>query len=321
MMYSGTVYAIMLRRTGRPEGTMGLGATCRLLLLAGLAAAGSLAFAPGGAHAQDRGNRQVLAAPREVCETAVDVRAGATVVLGGVAFAGATFAVVDDDLLVALPGDRTLILGGFFARGQDPARLAVGDRPPVPADELAAGLAAGGGFDRVLRPAQAALASRPRPGRVTSAQPRRLHAPAAAAPPGVGLPGGPTRRVVKFVDGRTAELPGFGAYAYILLPEAGDPAGTELLAAMFVWERRSRSDATAARRVTFYLPVRDAAAARRAYDETMLLSAPDRREARAWRRAARRLLAADSYDRARARELLGGLCSPEGDGPPPRVHA
>lgn len=313
---------------------MGRGATRRppRLLVAGFAlAAGYLAAAPGGAHAQDGGDRQVVAAPPGPGETAVDVRAGATVVLGGGAFAGAALAVDDDDLVVALPGgDRTLILGGFFARGQAPARLAVGDAPPVPADEVAAGLAAGS-LGRVpalptrAQPVQAqptraqpARAQAARPTRSAAASPARPASPAVAPPPATGVPGGPIRRVVKFVDPTTAELPGFGAYAYVVLPGARDRAAEEgLLAAMFTWERRHRSDAPAARRVTFYLPVSDAAAARRGYDEAMPISAPDRREVRAWRRTARRLLAADGYDRVRARETLSGLCGPEGDGPPP----
>jgi hypothetical protein len=260
-----------------------------------------------------------VAPPRGPGETAVDVRAGATVVLGGEAFAGAALAVDDDDLVVALPDNRTLILGGFFARGRTPARLAVGDAPPVPAEEVAAGLAAGGGLGQVPRRPVPARSTQPaRAPRPVATTPARRVAPAAAGPPEVGLPGGPIRRVVKFVDAATAELPGFGAYAYVLMPDAGGPAGEELLAAMFAWERRARSDAPAARRVTFYVPVRDAAAARRGYDQTMPTTAPDRREARAWRRAARRLLAAaDGYDRVRAREVLAGLCGPEGDGPPP----
>jgi hypothetical protein len=63
---------------------------------------------------------------------------------------------------------------------------------------------------------------------------------------------------------------------------------------------------------------RDAARNRHEFKLTHYPAAADRPEAGAWRRAARRLLtAADGYDHARAREFLGGLCSPEGDGPPP----
>jgi hypothetical protein len=94
--------------------------------------------------------RQVVRAPKAKGETAVDVKAGAVVVLNDPAFEPpkATFAADDDDLIIQLPGRRTLILGGFFVADERPAWLAVNGRPPAAAQDLARD-----GFARLTAPA------------------------------------------------------------------------------------------------------------------------------------------------------------------------
>jgi hypothetical protein len=87
----------------------------------------------------------------------------------------------------------------------------------VAADEWRPGWPPGGG------PQSRAAATQPPADGAGAATPRRRGA--SGRPPR-----GPIRRVVEFVDAATAELPGFGAYASVLLPDA---AGGELLAAMF----------------------------------------------------------------------------------------
>lgn len=250
--------------------------------------------APSSGVSPGQPERVVVRAPERAGETVVDVPPGATVVLDGDVYAEAAFSIDDDDLVVTLPRGRTLILGGFFVGEANMASLAVGRHPPVSADRLARN-----GFASLLAPPSAAVE------------------PAAGLSPPAGQSSAEpvvVRRLVKFLDGATRERSGFGAYTHLLFSRP-DPRHEVLLAALFAAERSGRNDAPDSRRTTFYLPMRDATAARIAYDAGVPRAA-DRGKTAAWRNMAARLLAAEIYDYGRTQALLQAVCAREGAGVP-----